>query len=230
MRRQTTVIKKPTMQGRLPSDLQPLSISIKLHCSAPMTCTVRISVTSPDGQSPSGSREAASANPFQAGDEHYMAKKKEHVWSDPFRRIPLRTSFSEYRHNGRRRFRAANEHETSVPSSLSRFVPIYRHHAAVFARYCAERRLNPKQLHTIEALYMDGLSLRELAKLDRVRPQAITGRINAMATKGAAVEFCQWWRRVNAPYQRPRLATSTRRRAGGRGRARGRRSVPTPHD
>lgn len=124
-----------------------------------------------------------------------MANKDDQVWPDPFRRIPLRTSFSEYRRNGQRRFSSANEHEKSVPSSLSQFVPIYRHHAAVFARYCAEGRLSAKQLHTIEALYIDGLSLRDLAKLDGVAPQAISDRINAMATR--AVEFYRWWRRLH---------------------------------
>ena len=133
-----------------------------------------------------------------------MAKKKDYVWPDPYRRIPLKTSFIEYRHNGRRRFRSAHEHEKSIPSSLSRFVPIYRYHAAVFARYCKEGRLSPKQLHTIEALYIDGMSLRELAKLDGVKPQAISDRINSLATR--AIEFYRWWRQLHE--SRTRSASS----------------------
>jgi len=139
-----------------------------------------------------------------------MANNEDRAWPDPFRRIPLRTSLSEYRHNGRRHFRSEHEHEASVPSSLSQYVPLYRHHAAVFARYCSEGRLSPKQLHTIEALYIDGLSLRELAKLDGVAPQAISDRINAMATR--AIEFYRWWRQSNLSRQRPREAAAGTRR------------------
>lgn len=139
-----------------------------------------------------------------------MAKNGDRTWPDPFRRIPLSASLREYRHNGQRRFRSTNEHGTSVPSSLSCYVPIYRHHAAVFARYCAEGRLSPKQLHTIECLYIDGMSLRELAKLDGVAPQAISSRIDAMATR--AIEFYRWWRHANSSHQRSRQAVQVRRK------------------
>ena len=187
-------------------------VSIRLSCSTCADCTIRIRFVRRTGRATS----AVPANPepggFRTGNENAMVKKHDYIWSDPFRRIPLRTSFSEFRQNGQRRFRSENEHEESIPSSLSRYVPIYRHHAAVFARYCAEGRLSPKQLHTIECLYIDGMTLRELAKLDGVAPQAISDRINAMATR--AIEFYRWWRKSNSSHQRSRSPTPGRRRNG----------------
>jgi len=54
----------------------------------------------------------------------------------------------------------------------------------------------------IEALYIDGLSLREFAESAGVAPQAISSRINALAN--IAPEFYRWWRKVNVSHQRPR--------------------------
>lgn len=106
-----------------------------------------------------------------------------------------------YRQNRQRRFRWRDEGPpTSIPSCLAMFVPIHRLHWANFVRYCAERRCSPKQLRTIEALYIDGLSLRAFARLEGVEPQAITSRINALANK--APEFYRWWRGVNASHSR----------------------------
>jgi len=118
----------------------------------------------------------------------------------PNGRLPRR-----YKQNGNPQFgwRSSDdftdESLRSARSCLEIFVDIYRHHAAVFARYCAEGRCSMKQLRTIEALYMDGMSLRELAVVEGVSPQAISTRIDALANK--APEFYRWWRRSNASRQ-----------------------------
>ena len=111
-----------------------------------------------------------------------------------------------YRQNGKRRigWRSSDdcleESLRSTRSCLEVFVDIYRHHAVVFARYCAEGRCSVTQLRTIEALYIDGMSLREFAAKERVTPQAISTRIDALANK--APEFYRWWRRSNTSRQR----------------------------
>lgn len=112
-----------------------------------------------------------------------------------------------YKHNGRLSFcwrsqELEDDERASIPSCLSIFADLYRHHAMVFARYRADGRFTPKQLRTIEALYIEGLSLREFALVEGVEPQAISARIDALANK--ALEFYRWWRRVNAGHQRPR--------------------------
>lgn len=109
---------------------------------------------------------------------------------------------SSHKQNGQRRFSWRDSDESaSIPSCLGMFVDVYRHHAAVFARYRAEGRCSEKQLRTIEALYIEGMSLHEFAVLEDVSPQAIGDRINALANK--APEFCRWWRNTNASHQRP---------------------------
>src|SRR5258706_13406223 len=77
---------------------------------------------------------------------------------------PPNRSISTYKHNGRRRLRwqdvaTINDPFSSSVSGLRGLVDLYRHHYTVFARYCAEGRCTAKQLKTIEALYIDGMSL-----------------------------------------------------------------------
>ena len=112
--------------------------------------------------------------------------------------VGLRATSGYYKHNGRRCFASDDSLEGPAPprSCLSIFVDRYRHDYNLFRRYCAEGRCTPKQLHTIECLLIEGLSLRELAKLDGVSPQSITARIAGLA--GRAPEFCRWWRRLHA--------------------------------
>lgn len=82
-----------------------------------------------------------------------------------------------------------------VSSSLDRFVDLYRHHAAVVARYRAERQCTEKQLKTIEALYIDGMSLQEFARREGIKPQAVTSRLSTLQTK--TPEFSNWWNNLN---------------------------------
>ena len=96
----------------------------------------------------------------------------------------------------------------SIPSCLSRYVDLYRHHALVFKRYEDERRCSPRQLRTIEGLYIEGLSLRELARREGVAPQAISARINSLANK--APQFCRWWRLVTGRRRRRNRCESRR--------------------
>jgi hypothetical protein len=120
--------------------------------------------------------------------------------------LPARPSIAQYRQNGDRRFLWCPPEdgcqEAMMPSCLSRYVDYYRHHATVFARYCAEHRCNPRQLRLIEALYIEGISLREFARREGVAPQAISARINALAQK--APEFYRWWRTLNHGRRRTR--------------------------
>jgi hypothetical protein len=89
------------------------------------------------------------------------------------------------------------------------FVDLYRHHYAVFARYCSEGRCSPKQFRTVEALYIDGLSAQEFARLEGVSAEAIRVRIDGLANK--CPEFYRWWRRLNASRQRSEKPPRTRR-------------------
>lgn len=113
--------------------------------------------------------------------------------------VPATPVARRFKQNGQVRF-GWRQDEESMRSCLSIFVDLYRHHATVFAKYCAERRCSPRQLHLIEALYIDGKSLREFAEEEGVQPQAISSRINALANK--APEFYRWWRRINEAHQR----------------------------
>lgn len=116
--------------------------------------------------------------------------------------IPAEPLARRYKHNGHSRVDWRVDDIGVIRSCLSVFHDIHRYHATVFARYCAEERCSPRQLRLIEALFIDGLSLREFAEIERVTPQAISARIDALANK--APEFYKWWRRVNASHQRRR--------------------------
>jgi hypothetical protein len=106
------------------------------------------------------------------------------------------------RHNGSQSaaWRSADEPCISIPSSLGRYLDLYRHHSAVFARYEQEGLLSRRQLRLIEALFIEGVSLRDFAAREEVTPQAITARLEAIATR--APEFIRWWRRVNGNRRR----------------------------
>jgi len=67
--------------------------------------------------------------------------------------------------------------------------------SATVARYRAESRCTDVELRTIEALWLDGLGLRQFARNEQVEAQAITGRINGLANK--APQFYRWWRLKN---------------------------------
>lgn len=121
--------------------------------------------------------------------------------SDPMLEMAAGQSSTVYKRNGRLRFGWRDRDELGhVTSCLSGFAVVYRYYAVVFHRYCEESRLTPKQLRLIEALMIEGASLREFAGREGVTPQAISARINSLANK--APEFYRWWRNTNASHQR----------------------------
>jgi hypothetical protein len=67
--------------------------------------------------------------------------------------------------------------------------------SAEIATYRASGLLSTKELRTVDALWSDGLSLREHARREGVAPQAIEGRIQNM--KHRAIRFWNWWRLKN---------------------------------
>ena len=67
-------------------------------------------------------------------------------------------------------------------------------------RYRQEERCTNVELRTMRALWIEGLSLREFARREGVKAQAISARINGLANK--APEFYRWWRRKHFCHQR----------------------------
>jgi len=63
------------------------------------------------------------------------------------------------------------------------------------ARYRNSGLLTDRQLRTIEALWIRGLSQNTLAKIESVKPSAIACRIDALGRR--APEFFRWWRLKN---------------------------------
>ena len=64
--------------------------------------------------------------------------------------------------------------------------------SATMARYRMQNWLTPTQLRTIQALWIEGVSLREFARREGVKPAAIESRIDGVHTK--APEFYKWYR------------------------------------
>ena len=89
-------------------------------------------------------------------------------------------------------FRAAGSEESETPSEPILLPSLLRRVSAVVARYRNEAWCTDAQLRTIESLWVEGLSLRELARREGVAPAAIEARINGLHTK--APEFYRWWR------------------------------------
>jgi predicted DNA-binding protein YlxM (UPF0122 family) len=67
--------------------------------------------------------------------------------------------------------------------------------AAEIARYRLSGVFTVKDISTIEALWQDGLGLRELARKESVAPQAIADRIQRLQSK--APRFFRWWQLKN---------------------------------
>ena len=102
-----------------------------------------------------------------------------------------------YKHNGRLCFRFHEESTPSpdIPSFFARYVPLYRYTSNLYARYVAEGRCSEKQLRTIYALMIEGLSMREHARQEGVEPESIRQRILGLANK--CPSFYRWWCRLN---------------------------------
>lgn len=109
-----------------------------------------------------------------------------------------------YRHNGQLRF-AIYGFDSQIPEPAGRparsHLRYYRRlRDRAISRYGREGRCSAAELRTIDALWIEGVSLREFARRENVRPQAISTRINGLANK--AREFYRWWRRKNLMRQR----------------------------
>ena len=75
----------------------------------------------------------------------------------------------------------------------------------MMANYRNEGRCTEVELRTMEALWVEGLTLREFARRESVGPQAISARINGLANK--APMFYRWWRLKNLNRQLRRRRT-----------------------
>ena len=128
---------------------------------------------------------------------------------------PLRLPGSAYKHNKYTYFKEADaEQSASVPSCLSIFTWIYRHHAVLWARCQEEGRCTRKQLEAIEMVFVEGMSANTAAKTLGVSTQAICDRMNGLANRCRPIYL--WWRGVTEGRRRRRSAgprRSTRRRA-----------------
>ena len=110
-----------------------------------------------------------------------------------------------YRQGGRSRF-SFREFEVikEVPARSvadeSRLPSLHRLRDACMERYKDEGRCSDVELNTMHHLWVAALGLRELARQEGVKPQAISSRINGLANK--APEFYRWWRRKHLFRQR----------------------------
>jgi hypothetical protein len=115
-----------------------------------------------------------------------------------------------YKHNGNRRVGWRDDGpDASIPSCLSVYVDVYRHHWTLFARYCNEGRCSEKQLRTVDALFIQGVSAQEFAKAENVSVEAIRSRIQGLANK--CPEFYRWWRGLHRGRQRSTRPSRKRR-------------------
>lgn len=71
-------------------------------------------------------------------------------------------------------------------------VELLRRVSAEIARYRMSNLLSLKELRTIEALWLEGISLRALARREAVAAQAVEGRIERLKVR--APRFYAWWR------------------------------------
>jgi hypothetical protein len=125
-------------------------------------------------------------------------KHREHA-NDPSDRGDILSALHRdvYKHNGKLRVRwhAEEPPSSEIPSCLTRYVPLYRYTAALYARYVAEGRCTEKQLRTVYALMIEGMSMHEFARIENVEPEAIRQRVLGLANK--CPEFYRWWCRLH---------------------------------
>jgi hypothetical protein len=79
-----------------------------------------------------------------------------------------------------------------TPPERSMLVELRRRVASEISRYRASGLFTSNELTTIEALWVDGASLRAAARREGVTAQAIEGRIERMQHRGP--RFYRWWR------------------------------------
>jgi hypothetical protein len=127
---------------------------------------------------------------------------------------PLRLPGTAYKHNGYTQFKEIEEEPSvSVPSCLSIFAWIYRHHAVLYARCREEGMCTVKQLQAIELIFIDGLSANEAARSLGISTQAVCDRMSGLATRCPPIY--RWWRSVTEGRRR-RSSTAPRPRPGRR--------------
>lgn len=85
---------------------------------------------------------------------------------------------------------APSENPLPLPRTSS-LQELRRRQSATFARYRLAGWCTLLELETIEALWLEGLSLRQLARRAGVSPAAIGDRIERLSRK--APEFYHWW-------------------------------------
>jgi DNA-directed RNA polymerase specialized sigma24 family protein len=85
--------------------------------------------------------------------------------------------------------------EPVIAPEPSMLVELLRRVSAELARYRTSGLLSEKELRTVEALWIAGLSLREFARREGVAPQAIEDRIQRLRER--APRFWLWWRLKN---------------------------------
>ena len=96
-----------------------------------------------------------------------------------------------YRRGGLLAVIASLQFVTEQPSTdVGNWVRRYR--SAVVARYRRNGECTEAELRTIEALYLEGLTLRGFARREGVSPSAIGQRLAGLFRK--APEFCNWYR------------------------------------
>jgi hypothetical protein len=94
----------------------------------------------------------------------------------------------------------ANHLESDQTPQRSSLAALRRRQSATFTRYRLARWCTVIELSTIEALWFEGVSLRDLARREGVSPAAISSRIAGLSHK--APEFANWWRLKNSAHQR----------------------------
>ena len=104
-----------------------------------------------------------------------------------------------FRRNGQTSFVAVVYDPLEVtpipPPERSMLTELRRRVAAEIARYRMSGQFTETDLRTVEALWQDGMGLRELARRESVAPQAIAARLQRLQTK--APRFYRWWRLKN---------------------------------
>jgi hypothetical protein len=90
--------------------------------------------------------------------------------------------------------------DSPCPPQRSSLTTLRRRKAATFARYRQAGWCTAVELSTIDALWFEGVTLRQLAKREGVSPAAISDRIVRLSHK--AQEFSNWWRLKNHTRQR----------------------------
>lgn len=84
---------------------------------------------------------------------------------------------------------AQSSHEPSMLQELR------RRQSAALSRWRTEGLCTDVELRTIEALWLEGIGLRALARREGVAPAAIGCRLKGLTYK--APEFVRWWRLKN---------------------------------